>query len=304
MTVPLKLLFGIDLISIESERSNLIKVEVMETILYLRGLNSQGDDSLRAGGLAFGPMHGPWLKELRRRGYNAVALTGFGAGRLSTQIEKAKKLVRELPEWQKNKFYLLGHSTGGLLARALAHELKEEGRIVSVVTMATPHRGSPLVEIAKGFSSRHPLIHRAFCAVNYDINQRLGSFQDLALDAALEFNEKYPDLADVDYASVVFKLERNQMSWPVRLANSLLDEDHKMKDHDGYVEASSQQWGKLIAEMDVDHLGQTGFSFSLNPLERRRTLLKFGLIADHLARHWQDFKARGPGNDSLHSADL
>ena len=275
----------------------MIKVQWMQTILYVRGLNSQGDDALRAGGLAFGPMHGPWLKELKRRGFNAVALTGFGAGALSGQIERAVQLVQRLPVWSesRNRFHLLGHSTGGLVARALAHELKCPERVISVVTLATPHRGSPLVESAESFSKRHPWLHWGLCRVNYDINQRLASFRDLSPKAAELFNQRYPDIKGIDYASVVFSLPPHEMGWPVRIANRLLRDESELRAHDGYVESDSQRWGQILAEMNLDHLGQIGFCFSLNPLVRRQSRAKFSILADQLEQHWRR---------SLHSADL
>lgn len=271
----------------------MIKVWVMQTIIYLRGLNSQGDDNLRAGGLDFGPMHGPWLKELMRRELPAKAVSDFGAGSVADQTKRAAEIIRSLPEWKDSKagFHLLGHSTGGLIARALAHELPGRDRILSVTTMATPHRGSPLAAIAKTFPERRPRLHGLLRRVNYDINQRMHSFADLLPDSATLFNRKYPDVNPVVYASVVFSLPVEEMSWPIQIANRLLNEEGILKDHDGYVERRSQEWGRVLAHLPMDHLTQIGFDLSLNPKARRHTRQLFHRLGDILETHWRDLEA-------------
>lgn len=267
----------------------MIKVQVMDTVLYLRGLNSQGDDNLRAGGLAFGPMHLPWIEELNRRKIPAVAVSGFGAGTVADQAGRARDIITALPEWDDpaRKFHLLGHSTGGLIARALAHELPTAGRVMSVVTLATPHRGSPLTVVAGSFSKRHPRLHRLFCLVNYDINQRLRSFADLSPVEAARFNEKYPDRPGIKYASVVFSLPVRDMSWPIRLTTRIFNEAGVLADHDGYVERASQEWGEVLAHIPLDHLCQIGFDFSLNRRRRRHGRAQFARVGDILEEFWR-----------------
>jgi triacylglycerol lipase len=277
------------LISIERDDPNLIKVQVMDTVLYLRGLNSQGDDNLRAGGLAFGPMHLPWLEELNRRQIPALAISGFGAGTVADQVARAREIITALPEWGESgrEFHLLGHSTGGLIARALAHELPSPERVRSVVTLAAPHRGSKLTAVARTFSQRHPRLHKLFCLVNYDINQRMRSFADLSPAEAARFNEKYPDRQGVKYASVVFSLPVHDMSWPIRLTNRIFNEDAVLTDHDGYVERVSQEWGEVLAHIPLDHLCQIGFDFSLNRRRRRHGRAQFARVGDILEEFWR-----------------
>src|SRR5690349_6930784 len=64
-----------------------------------------------------------------------------GAG---TVAERAEVLARKLFRTDIPIFGLVGHSMGGLDARYVITRLDPDRRIKSLITVSTPHRGSPL----------------------------------------------------------------------------------------------------------------------------------------------------------------
>src|SRR5690349_10655719 len=58
--------------------------------------------------------------------------------------ERAVAVARFLEQAAGEAFVLIGHSMGGLDARFVASHLDPHHRIKSVVTVATPHLGSPV----------------------------------------------------------------------------------------------------------------------------------------------------------------
>src|SRR5207249_1357511 len=49
------------------------------------------------------------------------------------------------------KATLIGHSQGGFEIRYVAHRLGPQGKIAAVVSLATPHRGDAVADIALGY---------------------------------------------------------------------------------------------------------------------------------------------------------
>ncbi len=182
--------------------------------------------------------------------------------------------------------HLIGHSLGGLIARALPHLVKETN-FLSVVSLATPHRGSPLAEWIRLLPQYRPMIHRAFLLLNYRIEEKLATFHDLGPHAMEHFNKKYYDLSQVRYASGVFHLPLEKMSWPVALAHRLVKPKTANLVSDGFVEANSQAWGDVFWQDELDHLEQIGHLAVRLPRRRRWVEQRLDLMLRELMLFWQ-----------------
>lgn len=251
-------------------------------VLFFRGLNTRGDDKLRFGRLALGPMHAPWIEQLKKRGIQAVAIEGRGGGPLKDQIEKAKKKILDLELWKSpsTRFHFLAHSTGGLVARALVHELGQPQRILSVTTIASPHRGSWLADLLPGLPDRRPRLNRLLQAMDYRIEEKLGAFQDLTGASVNKFNLSYPDLPTVRYGSAVFAMKEKDLSWPVSMAKRMVVAGHESPESDGIVARDAQTWGKVYHEAELDHMNQIGYNLRLEPMNRIRAKREFLSLVD------------------------
>lgn len=271
-------------------------------VLYIRGLNTYGDDQLRFGLLGFGPMWRPWISALKALGVVAIPVEGMGGTTLEDQVRHAVAFIQRLPLWSETQqpIHLLGHSTGGLIARALVHELKDTSRIASVVTMATPHHGSPLALLPINLKEHRPYLDRALRTVGYQSETKIRPLDDLTPQAAEIFNQRYTDVAGVQYGAAIFSLPPYEMSWPMYLAIKVLDHRHTMGNSDGFVPENSQIWGKTICRAHLDHLDQIGFVFSPNPWRRKRVHQELHRVQQELMQFWQTTEKRyQPGNYQL-----
>lgn len=80
---------------------------------------------------------------------------GFGLGCIGESAQRAaRQLDRALRGRPDAKVDIVAHSMGGLVASHLLKRLDHGRRIRSVVTLGTPHGGSPAVLFARGLLSR------------------------------------------------------------------------------------------------------------------------------------------------------
>lgn len=178
------------------------------------------------------------------------------------------------------RFNLIGHSQGGLDARYLASLLDDEGRVVSVTTIGTPHRGSPVADVMGGFLDVAWLAELSLGALADVLSVLLGSGADQDISAQIAFlsteemaafNEDVLDRADVVYASwagrtcgaldVACIAETGGEIVDPLLAASFLLLSAVEGDSDGMVPVSSAAWGTLRGTLPADHIDEVGHLF-------------------------------------------
>jgi triacylglycerol lipase len=168
--------------------------------------------------------------------------------------ERAAALARALAEVDEKRLNVLAHSMGGLDARFAATRLGLGRRLAALVTVGTPHHGSPLADLTTDLARRVGLQRVLEAAgVSFD------AFRDLATDRMARFNEEVPDVRSVAYASVVGVVRRKRRTNPLLLPSYLWMKP-RWGPSDGVVPAASQRWGEVLAEVEADHWAQTGWS--------------------------------------------
>ena len=258
-------------------------------VFFFRGLNTRGDENLRFGRLALGPMHAPWLRQLDARKISAYAITGRGGGRLQEQVERAKQTILSLPIWQTpgTRFHFLAHSTGGLVARALVHELAQPSRVLSVTTIASPHGGARLADLLPTLPARRPRLNRLLHAFDYRIEEKVSTFSDLTKSQINNFNLAYPDIPGVQYGSAVFSMKEADLSWPVQLVRRMVLAGRESTESDGIVDRLEQHWGQVFHEAALDHMNQIGYNLRLNPRLRWQAKKEFLRLVDKAVEFMQ-----------------
>lgn len=160
-------------------------------------------------------------------------------GSVTERAEHLADLVRSLPCERVN---LIAHSMGGLDARYAISRLGLGRRVASLVTVGTPHLGTPVADLAlKGIPA-----------------SAVRALSDLTVSALERFNREVPDVEGVAYCSVAAHsdlLATNPLLWP---SHAYLSQ--KAGRNDGLVPASSQRWGTVIREVEADHWAQIGWS--------------------------------------------
>jgi triacylglycerol lipase len=109
---------------------------------------------------------------------------------------------------QLDRVHVIAHSMGGLDARYLISTLGYGARITSLTTLGTPHRGSPLADIALGITddlttSQEDALLAFTDVVGSDVDAEHVdlALTDLAEASAPAFNAANPDAEGVTYRS-------------------------------------------------------------------------------------------------------
>jgi triacylglycerol lipase len=121
-------------------------------------------------------------------------------GPLETSEERASELADAIKDrkFPKGEIHIIAHSMGGLDCRSLIgrnlHGLSDPGRIASLTTLSTPHRGSPVADLLLGQKPTTPLdllMHEAVGNVLDQLSIPTGALRDLTTKGA----SRIPDVA-------------------------------------------------------------------------------------------------------------
>src|SRR5437588_8751154 len=157
---------------------------------------------------------------------------------VAVRAEQLRELVDELPGERVN---VIAHSMGGLDARYAISRLGLSDRVASLVTIGTPHFGTPLADLGAGLVPG--TVSRALSRV-VDVR----ALHDLTTDALERFNREVPDARGVAYCSVVARSTlagTNPLLWP---SHAFLTA--RAGANDGLVPLASQGWGKVMREIE------------------------------------------------------
>jgi triacylglycerol lipase len=191
---------------------------------------------------------------------------------MSSVPARAEALVAAITALKHERIDLIAHSLGGLDARyALAH-LGLASRVRSLVTIGTPHHGSPIADLFH--QGQLDWLRRLVGVLGLPI----GALEWLSSSALDKFNRDVPDVPGVRYACVVGSL-RTTSPIPVALMASHAWLQRVGGANDGVVPVSSQYWGETLAEIEADHFAQIGWRLGV-----RKTFDAAGLYAFVVAR--------------------
>jgi triacylglycerol lipase len=187
-------------------------------------------------------------KALRRAGHPIVVTKVHPCGGIARRAAELKGAVdAAVNQLGIAKVVIVAHSMGGLDARYMISQLGMADRVAALLTVTTPHRGSPYAD----WCVRH-------------LGKRLGGFElmemlgldvtgisDLTTDACARFNEQVSDVPGVRYFSVSAARE-----WP-KVAPFVLH-SHKViteaeGENDGLVSVRSSTWGTHLGVWRADH---------------------------------------------------
>lgn len=181
------------------------------------------------------------------------------------------------------KVIVIGHSQGGMDARwAAAHD---PDAVAAVITVATPHRGSPVADVALGLAPGNSTVALDVLGNFFGISTSgsttsfAGALQSLSSDGARQFNADTPDVPTIPYFSVAGRsnlaasdacapaAEPFMTTWdgdrdPIKaelvpvvaiLAAASLPETPT---NDGLVTVDSATWGEFLGCVPADHLDE------------------------------------------------
>ena len=169
--------------------------------------------------------------------------------------ERAKALAKAIDEIGE-KVNIIAHSMGGLDARYAIKELHIGDRVASLVTVGTPHFGTPVAGIAASTVKR-----MGVAGLAKRLGMTLDALDDLTVEHAREFNREVIDDGRVFYASVITSTTATKLS-PVLMATYALLRKHGP--NDGLVPTESMRWGEVLFELEGDHYAQVGWAVGID----------------------------------------
>ncbi|MBL0219139.1 MAG: hypothetical protein IPQ07_35370 [Myxococcales bacterium] len=170
---------------------------------------------------------------------------------------RAAQLVAAIEALPHARIDLIAHSLGGLDARYALAKLGLASRVRSLVTIGTPHRGTPIADLMlKG-----PLAWPRKLAKT--AGMPLEALEWLSTASLESFNAEITDVPGVRYACVVGGIRRAETSVPLPLMAAHAYLRKVSGANDGLVPLSSQYWGETLAEIEADHFAQVGWRFTV-----------------------------------------
>jgi triacylglycerol lipase len=176
------------------------------------------------------------------------------------------------------KFNLIGHSQAGLDARYLVSVLGRSDWVASIISVGTPHHGTPIADLITGAIELELVddywidfgadLFVALFGLTGDDNSLVASMGALTTDTLEAFNASVLDHDDVYYASwagvtcggLDFSCQdacRGETVDPAMAISNLILELYG-DENDGLVITESAVWGDYRGEICADHADQVG----------------------------------------------
>lgn len=195
---------------------------------------------------------GARLEQLGTRVYS------FRVHPTATVPSRAAELAKALEALDAERVNIIAHSMGGLDARYAASRLSASRRIASIVTVGTPHRGTPLADLGAGLWLVAPATKLLMEKGGFDAHGLL----ELTTDRMRRFNDEVVDQEGIFYGHWLARASfrsLNPMLLPTWQVLRM-----KSGDNDGLVPASSQAWGVRCGTIEADHWAQVGWALGFD----------------------------------------
>jgi triacylglycerol lipase len=179
------------------------------------------------------------------------------------------ELARAVRALDAKRVNIVAHSMGGLDARYAIAQLGLWENVVSLTTIGTPHRGTPLANMGAFFLEK-----LALAKILEWMRWDAGALFDLTTERMDDFNEKTRDHPDVAYGSYVATAGERLTDMHPLLIPAHLYLLKQAGANDGLVPAVSQTWGDVLGGVEADHWAQIGLSKRFDAPEFYGALLR------------------------------
>lgn len=211
-------------------------------ILLVHGL--LGYDEIRVGGRTVAAYFAGIPDALRAAGNDVLVARLSPTEGVARRAEQLKAyLDRRMP---REPVHVLAHSMGGLDARYMISRLGMAPRVLTLTTIATPHRGSAFADW--GVRRLRPFVAPVFDWLNLPTR----AFFDLTTASCQAFNEQVPDAPGVRYFSVAGRHEPTWWLPEWHLSHRIVRDAEG--ENDGVVSVASAAYGESREVWDGDHL--------------------------------------------------
>jgi len=196
--------------------------------------------------------------DLRDHGYDVLVTEVPSTSSTKVRAEEFAEQVAAWPELAGRRVTILAHSMGGLDARYAISKLGLAPTVDTLLTIATPHRGSPVADMLLGFGDYTGLTGMVQVLPFKLLAEMPDGGRSLTVEASAAFNVEVIDAPEVQYLSVGGDRGSRTRTSPEVLATYMYI--HSVEGpNDGLVSVSSATWGTYLETLDMDHLHQMNF---------------------------------------------
>jgi triacylglycerol lipase len=221
---------------------------------------------------------------LRRQGHTVIAPQVNPIGAINQRGDQLASAILS-QTGAGDRVHIIAHSMGGLDARyAITHRNDVVQRIATLVTIGTPHRGSPVADAVA--NQGDPLFAHIPSFLVRQLETNAGALHDLTTDVCTHFDDSTPDVDGVRYIEVAGDASKGGHElFLFQLAAVIGKITGEV--NDGVVTKRSAlrkgEGHKHLDDWPVDHAGEVGWSLdSPAPVEVELPLVP---TPPHFARY-------------------
>jgi len=190
-------------------------------------------------------------RALEKRGHPLIVSRVHPTGSIELRARQLKSTILKelrLLNGKPQRVVILAHSMGGLDARYMLARLGMDRHVAAMVTISTPHRGSPYADWCLENLGKKLGGLKLIKLLKLDVD----ALSDLTRESCLKFNERIEDSPHVKYFSI-------SASRPWHRVPPMFLHSHKIitgieGPNDGLVSVVSAKWGEHLDTWPADHL--------------------------------------------------
>ena len=187
---------------------------------------------------------------IRGRGHPLIVSRVHPTAGVETRARQLKEnILRQLDilNRPRDKVVVVAHSMGGLDARYMISKLGMDDRVEALLTVTTPHRGSPFADWCVLHFEKRFGAYRLLNSLGIDVQ----AGNDLTTMSCRRFNEQVVDSPNVRYFSVSAARPWNLVP-PFALPSWKVVQEAE-GENDGLVSVKSSTWGTHLGVWPADH---------------------------------------------------
>lgn len=213
-----------------------------------------GFGNLRFGPLALRYFAGGIERAIREAGHPLILGRSHPTGSVELRARQLKATIRKqlsgvrATNGRIGRMIILAHSMGGLDARFMISRLGMAEHVAALVTICTPHRGSPYADWVLANLGQRLGGARLASMLRLDLQ----AISDLTIEATRRFNLQTPDHPSVRYFSISADCAPRRLA-PMFLHPAVIIRQQEGP-NDGLVSIRSAAWGEHLETWPVDHL--------------------------------------------------
>jgi pimeloyl-ACP methyl ester carboxylesterase len=259
---------------------NTLPTSKTSKILLIPGAGARGE-MLHLGHIKWGKYFKELKHELRKHKLEVHTLKVARDG--NDSLDRRVQRVVEFIASQQGSFILWGHSIGGLVARLALKREELQGRISAVVQMSAPNRGTEIADFVFDNDSRAGVLNTITKIFGFPVQEKryFKEMQTKRVSDILRASNMSKPTPPI-YSIVSYQRpEQMFVSLPAlnfldAIMRPLLTVQSKQwgKLTDGVVPAYSQPWGECLYDVDLNHAGIIGKSFSMEEKRKFKKLVR------------------------------